>query len=348
MKRLRLIFLGLVALLAIAATGCGGAGDVPASAVAVVDGTEISRAELDELVERAKKTYAAQDQEFPKVGTPEYQNVQRQYVAFLVQREEFEQEAEDLGIEITEADIDKEVDEFVKSRFEGKREQFEKALAEQGFTEKAFRDTIRTSVLSQKLFDEVTKDVVVPDADVVAYYQQNQSQYGTPESRDVRHILISEKDGNDQVDFAKSKAEADRIYSELEGGADFAALAKEFSEDPGSKTNGGKLTISRGQTVPEFDKTSFELKQGVVSQPVKTTYGYHLIEALSPVRKAETTPLAKVKASIRATLLQDEKTSVMTEWVEDLQKEYESKVRYANGFEPPALPETTTTETDTE
>lgn len=345
MKLSRLTFVPLLAALAFVAAACGGSGDVPAGTVAVVNGTEVSRAELDEFVERAKKNYEGQDQEFPKVGTPEYQNVQRQYVAFLVQTVAFEQQAEELDVEITEEDVDKELDAFVKSRFDGKQKEYLKELEAQGWTEEAFRKTIRFSVLSQKLYDVVTKDVEVADADVTAYYQQNASQYSKPESRDVRHILIAEKGDGDKVDFASSKVEADRIYAELQGGGDFAALAKEFSQDPGSKDTGGKLTITRGQTVPEFDKTSFDLKQGVVSQPVKTTYGYHIIEALSPVRKAETTPIAKVKASIEATLLTEQRSAFMTTWVEDLLDEYESKVRYALGFEPPELPDTTETET---
>jgi foldase protein PrsA len=344
----RLTFAVLVSLLAVIATACGGSGDVPAGAVAVVDGTEISRTELDELVERAKKTYTAQKQEFPKVGTPEYQNVQTQYVKFLVQVEEFEQKAEELGVEVTDKDVDEELQKFVEDRFDGKRNAFEKALNEQGFTEEAFRDTIRTSVLSQKLYDAVTKDVKVDEAQILAYYQQTQASYGTPESRDVRHILLSEKADGDEVDFAKSKVEADRIYALLQDGGDFTTLAKQNSDDTGTKDTGGKLTIRRGQTVPEFDKMAFELDQGEVSRPVKTTYGYHIIEALSPVRKAKTTPLAMVRASIRAKLLQDKKTAFMTDWVEDLEKEYGDKVSYAAGFEPPDVPDATTTETGTE
>jgi parvulin-like peptidyl-prolyl isomerase len=348
MKLLRISLAILGSALVLVAMGCAGGGQsVPADAVAVVDGSEISRADLDELIARAKKTYESQDQEFPKAGTPEYQSVQTQYVKFLVQLEEFEQEAEKLGVEVTEKDVDEELQEFIKTRFAGKRADFEKALEEQGFTEDALRETLRTSVLSQKLFDEVTKDVEVPEADIVAYYQQNQASYGTPESRDVRHILISEKSDGDEVDFAKSKEEADRIHAELLAGGDFAALAKTNSDDPGSKAEGGKLTITRGQTVPEFDKVSFDLKQGTISEPVKTTYGYHIIEALSPVRKAKTTPLAKVRASIKATLLQENRTTVMTEWVQELEKDYEGKVSYAAGFEPPELPEDTNTETET-
>jgi parvulin-like peptidyl-prolyl isomerase len=347
MKPWRLTLLALLAVLATALSACGGDSGVPEGAVAVVDGTEISREELDELVGRARKNTESQEQVFPKVGTPEFQNIQRQYVAFLVQRTQFESEAETLGIEVSDKEVEDEIDKFVKSRFDGDRKAFEKALKEQSFTAEQFADTIRFSVLSQKLFDEVTKEVEVPEADILAYYQQNSSTYSQPASRDVRHILIAEKDG-EKVDFAASKAEADRIHAELQNGADFAALAKQYSQDPGSKAQGGKLTISKGQTVPEFDKTSFELKQGVISEPVKTTYGYHIIEALSPVREASTTPLAKAKASIKATLLQERRNEFMRTWVEDLQDKYDGKTQYALGFEPPELAEETETDTETE
>jgi parvulin-like peptidyl-prolyl isomerase len=343
--RTTLAALGATSLLLLASACGGGSGSVPEGAVAVVDGTEIARTELDELVDRAKKGYEAQKQEFPKVGTPEYQSLQTQYLEYLVQREEFEQEAGDLDVAISEKDVDAAVADFVKSRFEGNREQYEKALREQGYTEADFRETLSVSVLSQKIFEKVTEDVKVTEQDVLAYYTEHQTEYRTPESRDVRHILIAEKEGDD-VDFAKSKAEADRIYAELQGGADFAALAKEHSADPGSKDAGGKLTISRGQTVPEFDKVAFELKQGAVSRPVKTQYGYHVIEALTPVRKVKVTSLDDVRASIRATLLQEKRNEVMTKWVEDLRKKYEGKVSYAAGFEPPELPEAPTTETE--
>lgn len=330
----------LLATVALAAAACGGGSDsVPSGTVAVVDGTEISKSDLDELIAQAKKGYESQKQEFPKAGTPEYQSIQTQYVAYLVELEEFRQEAEELGIQVTEEDVDAAEQELIKTRFDGKREEYVKALEAQGFTPEEYREkALEVSALSKKLFDEVTKDVEVTDAEIAEYYTQNQSQYGTPESRDVRHILIAvKKDG--KVDFGASKAKADEIHAQLVAGADFAALAKAESEDPGSKDSGGKLTITRGQTVPEFDKVSFELDKGELSKPVKTQYGYHVIEAVSDVRKATTTPLAKVKAGIRAQLLQQKRNEDMQLWVEDLRKKYEGKVSYAAGYEPPELPE---------
>lgn len=339
--RITLAVLGATA--ALVASACGGSSGVPSGSVAVVDGTEVTKDELDQLLEQAKNGYKANKQQFPKAGTPEYQSLQTQYVAYLVQRQEFKQAAEDLGVEISEKDVDKAEQELIKSRFDGNEKEYEKALKQQGLTPEDYRSTLETSVLAQKLFDEVTKDTTASDQDVLAYYTQNQSQYGTPESRDVRHILIAEKGADGQVDFEESKAKADQIYSELTGGADFTGLAKANSEDPGSKESGGKLTISRGQTVPEFDKTSFELDQGELSKPVKTQYGYHVIEAVSPVRPAKTTPLDQVKASIRTTLLQQKRNEAMSAWVEDLRKKYDSKVSYAAGYEPPEVPEAPTT-----
>ena len=213
-------------------------------------------------------------------------------------------------------------------------------MKKQGFTRQEYREkALAVSALSKKIFDEVTKDVKVSEQDILSYYTQNQSQYGTPESRDVRHILVSVKGKYGQVDFAASKAKADQIYAQLKAGADFAALAKQDSDDPGSKDSGGKLTISKGQTVPEFDKVSFELNKGELSKPVKTQYGYHVIQAVSDVRKATTTPLDKVRATIRTTLLQQKRNEEMQAWVEDLRKDYQGKVSYAAGYEPPVLPD---------
>ena len=195
MNLVRITLAVLGATVALVASACGGSSGVPSGSIAVVDGTEVTKDELDQLLEQAKNGYKANKQQFPKAGTPEYQSLQTQYVAYLVQRQEFRQAAEDLGVEITEKDVDKAEQELIKSRFDGNEKEYEKALKQQGLTPEEYRSTLETSVLAQKLFDEVTKDTTASDEDVLAYYTQNQSQYGTPESRDVRHILIAEKGG---------------------------------------------------------------------------------------------------------------------------------------------------------
>jgi parvulin-like peptidyl-prolyl isomerase len=101
--------------------------------------------------------------------------------------------------------------------------------------------------------------------------------------------------------------------------------------------------------VAAFDKTAFSLATNAISPPVKTQFGYHIIQALSPVRPARTTPLKDVKASISQQLLQQTKNTAMTKWVDDTKKSYcsGSKVRYAIGFKPNPDPCATPAKTTT-
>ena len=180
-------------------------------------------------------------------------------------------------------------------------------------------------MLSQKIFEKVTKDVKVTAGDVAAYYK-NEAQYRTPESRDVRHILIAEKKANDEVDFA----EQDGGRPHLRRGSERRRLRGDRGELRGhGERRRGRSSRSRGQTAPSSTRP-FELKEGAISQPMKTTYGYHVIEALSPVRMAKVTPLDE-SAPRFARRSSRKRTDAMTKWVEGLRDDYEDKVSYAEG-----------------
>ncbi len=317
---------GLLAALTLAllGAGCGGGSDsVPADAVAVVDGEEVTKAELDALIEIARRSAAREKRDFPKAGTPEYKTIRDGYVQFLVQQQQLEQEADELELEVTDEQVDARFEQIKKQYFGGDEAKLREQLAAQGMTEQQVRADIRAQVVSERIFESVTKDVKVSDADVQSFYEKNAAQFSTPESREVRHILV------------KTKVLADQLAAELKAGAAFAVLAKKHSTDTGSKATGGKLTITRGQTVAPFDKQAFALAKNEVSAPVKTEFGYHLIEPLSEVKKADKAPLKEVENDIRQQLLQTKKNEAMTKWVDDLKKEYEDKVSYATGFTPP-------------
>ena len=325
MKPIRIAFVVLVSLIVLVAAACGSSKQgVPADAVAVVDGTPVPKTELDALLARAKKSYTTQKRAFPKAGTAEYQALQTQAVAFLVQRAEYEKQAATLKIAVTDKETQDRVDKVKKQYFGGSQVKLDKQLNVQGYTPESFRADIEAQLLSEKIYDKVTTDAAVTDAAIAKYYADNKTQYVVAESRDVRHILV------------KTKAEGDKIYTELKSGGDFAALAKKYSLDPGSKNNGGKLTITRGQTVAAFDQTAFLLTTKQISRPVKTQFGYHVIQPLSEVKPGKTTPLKDVKAQIKAQLVEKSKNDSITKWVADTKKEFESKVAYATGFAPPA------------
>ena len=242
MKPTRIAVAALVALVVLVATACGSSDQsVPSDAVAVVDGVPVTKTDLEGLLARAKATYKTQKRAFPKAGTAEYQSLQTQAVAFLVQRAEYDNRAAELKLTVTDKEIDARIDQVKKQSFGGSQAKLDKQLKEQGYTKESLRADIKAQLLSEKIYDAVTKDAKVTDADIAKYYQQNKSQYSQAESRDVRHILV------------KTKAQANKIYDMIKAGGNFAALAKKYSTDPGSKDNGGKLTIIRGQTVAPFD-----------------------------------------------------------------------------------------------
>jgi foldase protein PrsA len=227
----------------------------------------------------------------------------------------------------------------IKSQYFGKdgkcdaacEKKYAAEIKKQGVTDEQVREDVRASVVQNKIYETVTKDVTVTDKDIEDYYKKNKQNYIQPASRDVRHILV------------KKKALADSLYQRVTSGENFAALAKKFSEDPSSKGQGGKLPISKGRQVPEFDKAAFALDVGEISRPVKTTYGWHIITALTAIKKAKTTPISEVKPAIRQQLLQQEKTDAMKAWVEETQKNFEEKTTYQVGYEPPASTNATAT-----
>ena len=320
----RLVLFGFASL-ALFAAACGGttSATLGSDDVAVVGDQQISKDQFHQLMARAQKSYDAQKRAFPKPGSTEYEQLKGQAITFLVQQAEVEEQAKKLGVDISDDKVDKEIARYKKQFYGGSDARYEKAVKQQGLTDQQARDAIRQQLISQALFKKVTGDVKVSDADIKQYYNTHKTQYVQPETREVRHILVTKK------------ALADSLYQQLKTGGNFAKLAKQYSKDPGSAANGGKLTVSKGQTVPQFDKTAFSLKTGQISHPVHTQYGYHIIQALSGVKAASTTSLDKVSASIRQQLEQQKKNDEITKWLEDTKKSYCSgKIKYQIGYQP--------------
>jgi parvulin-like peptidyl-prolyl isomerase len=356
MKHIRLVLiLALVAAFAAACGGGGGSRAVPNDAVAVVGDSTISKADFDKVLDQAKRSYNAQHRAFPKAGTQQFSSLQAQIVQFLVERSEYDQEAKKMGVKVTDKEVTDRLDQVKQQYFVNPAGQkpatkaqidkrYQDQLKAQGLTDKDVRDGIRSQLIREKLYNKVTKDVKVSDDDAKKYYDDHKQQYtqaAVPQSRDVRHILV------------KSKAKADAVYQQLKGGADFAKLAQKDSIDP-SKSNGGKLTVCKQQsvsclkTVPAFEKTAFALKANEISKPVHTKFGWHVIQALGPVKppsKAKAIPFDQVKTAIKQQLLQEKKQQEMTKWWNGVKKDLGKKTSYQTGYKPPSTSTTQTTTT---
>jgi parvulin-like peptidyl-prolyl isomerase len=329
MRKTRLLIplAALLAGLGVLVAGCGGSSSgVPKDSIARVDKVTIPREKLDTLIQRAQRSYKLQKRTFPKAGSPDYLLLQQQYVTALVNEAELEQEAKNMGLKITDKQVDQRIKQYKDQSLGGSQKRYLDTLKTYGLTESDARDLFRQQLLSDAVYQKVTKDAKVSDAEIKDYYNTHPQQYAQPQSREVRHILV------------KSKPLADKLYKQLvaDHEKNFAALAKKYSTDPGSKAQGGKLTILKGQTVPEFDKTAFALKTGELAKPVHTQYGWHIIQAVGAIAPRKTTPLAQVKESIRQQLLQQRRSEVITKWIDGVKKKYDKKIHYAKGFAPPA------------
>lgn len=331
MRLLRFLPVALLLALVLVAAGCGGGSkSVPASAVARVGGSTITKDQFNFLIDGAKRTYKARKTAFPKPGTTQYKSLQDQAMQYLVQQSELEQKAKDLKVTVTDADVAARLKQIKSQYFKGSEANYKKQLKAQGLTEPQLRLDLHAQILSEKLYNAVTGKIKVTDAEIAKYYKTNQSQYGTAASRDVRHILVN------------NKKLADSIETQLKNGGNFGALAKKYSKDPGSAKTGGKLTITKGQTVPEFDKAAFALKTNETSPPIHTQYGWHIIQALSAVKPAKTTPLASVKTQISQQLLQSKRTAAMTKWLDDVKKGFAKQISYQAGYVPESTASTGT------
>ncbi len=343
----------LVALLALAgallAAACGGSGsgggetsdgpattaqEVPENAVAIVAGTPILKTAFDRFFAQAETALEAQGSDFPAVGTPEYEQLKQEAVDLLVRRAIFEQEAKARGITVTDEEASARLDELKQQYYEGDEAKFQQELEQFGLSEEDVLADLRTKLLYEKLFADVTKDVTVTDEEVQTYYDEHEDQFTSPASREVAHILVD------------TKQEADDLRTQLEDGADFAKLAKKHSKDEASAKDGGQLTARKnGTLVPEFEEAAFALATGELSEPVETQYGWHLIKALTDVTPESTTPLVQVEEDVRNQLLQEKQNELMTEWVAEIRSKYAAKTAYATGFEPVGAAATATTAT---
>ena len=316
-----------VVLLLTACGGGGGKASLGSNDVLVVGGQRVSKDDLNVMMTRAKKSYEANKQKFPKAGTTEFLALQGQAVTYLLQRAELAQKAEDIGVKVSDKQVNDRINLVKKQSYSNDESKFEAALKQQGLTVDQYKSFEKFQLLSEAVYKKVTGSVHVSDAAIKAYYEKNKAIYKQAQTRDVRHILV------------KTKPLADKIYAQLVAAHEknFAQLAKKYSQDPSSASNGGKLTITKGRQVPEFDNTAFSLKQGELARPVHSgQYGWFIIQALSPVRPPSTTSLDKVKDSIRQQLEQQQKNEVMTKWINDMQKSFckPGRIKYQAGYTP--------------
>ena len=237
------------------------------------------------------------------------------------------------GFTVTDAEVEEELNNFVKERFNDDKSQLETALKDYNMTLDVLKSDIRVGLLGQKM---AAKGVTITDQEIKDYYEQNKESMGEQEELKARHILV------------KDEAKAKDLFAKLKANInDFEKLAKENSEDPGSKENGGMLEpFGKGVMVPEFEKAAFAAKVNDLVGPVKSEFGYHIIQVLEH-KEAKVPTLEEVKEKITKTLEQ-QKAKPMQDLLNELYAKEDIKINrdeYKDILNPPAAEMPTGTET---
>jgi peptidyl-prolyl cis-trans isomerase C len=284
--------------------------------VAVVNGAAITEADLDRELMALRQQLASRgvSPSEDQLGAMKKSALER-----LVNRELLYQASVKEGVKVEEAAVEERFD-TIKGKFKSD-EEYQGALVRMNLAEADLKLQIQKDVAIEKFVDEqFVQDTSVSEKETKEYYEANPDAFRRPEQVRARHILIKvESDASEeQKDAARDKIE--NIRKQLEQGADFEALAKEFSEGPSAPRGGDLGYFRRGQMVKPFEDVAFAMKPGETSDVVETRFGYHLIHVIDK-QPASTVPYGEVKEKLANHMKQQR----VREQVNDFLKEERDK-----------------------
>ena len=279
---------GVISGFGLVGSGGQNAGSRESKLIAKVNGDKIMRDEYEKLLEIRRNYY---EQMNPNAGAMREMSLRGEVLAGLVENRLHVRAAEKEGIRVSRWDVSREIDKLVEQRVDALRKQvlgegqikspgvdrlLDRRLRQmdtqdslsrrtQMFRAQFPRNEIHDMLMSNKLETKIRDGIKLSDRDILDVFKEISA----------RHILISARARPEE----QAKRRAEEVLKKIRAGGDFTALAREFSEDPGTKENGGYLpSFHRGTMVPEFEKAVFALNPGQTSGLVKTQFGYHIIK----------------------------------------------------------------------
>jgi foldase protein PrsA len=358
MRNLRLFLaVGAIAVPAAALTACGDS--VPSNSVAKVGDDSITKTQFNHWMsvaaissqgaqpgQTAPKAAVPQPPDFtacvankqktapkPAKGQPkptaaqfkaqckqEYEGLRDQVLQFLISAEWIKGEASDKGVKVTDAEVNKQFQQTKKQSFP-KEADYQKFLKSSGMSQDDILFRVRLDTLSNKLREKVTKGKdKVTDAQIAAYYNKNKARFAQPERRDLRIVLT------------KTKDKADQARQAIQSGQSFASVAKKFSIDQASKSQGGVLlAVAKGQQEKALDSAVFAAKKGALEGPVKTQFGYYVFK-VQKITKASQQSLSQAKQTIKQLLASQNQQKSLDSFVKDFRKKWKGKTNCRKGF----------------
>ena len=274
----------LVLLACLAAVSCSSNTNVSDDIVARVNGKQITAAELD-------KQYQTRINGAPQAPTPEEgQALKFQLLTQMIDDEILVQMAASSGLNATDAEVDT---KFTDLKSQYTEEAFQKVLTDQKVTPEDIKTDMRKTLTLEKLITkEITSRVNVSEKEIKDVFDKNKESFNLAEGYHLQHIMVTPfpeaQINNAKKDDAKSPAEAkskaDRLFRDIQGGQDFAVVARDWSEDADSAPKGGDLSFRSLAEIekidPKLSQAVQRLKVGESSPLLETRYGYHILKLL--------------------------------------------------------------------
>lgn len=351
-RKLSLLTVPALVALAAVVSGCGN--DVPPNAVAKVGDTVIKRSEFDRWLNAAARgsqppgaggqvavpdppnftrcVGARKRQPVPE-GTPrptdaqlkeqckqEYDALKEQVMQFLISAEWIEQEAAARDIKVTEAEVRQQFEDQKKQSFPDD-DAYKEFLRTSGQTEQDLLFRVRLDVLSNKVRQEIIEGKgQVSNDDIRKYYEENKARFAQPERRDLAVVLT------------RTRARANQAKQALEGGQSFRQVARRFSIDEATKSQGGRLPgVAKGQQEPAFDEAIFSARRGRITGPVETQFGWYVFE-VTKITPADQQTLQEAAEQIRNLLRSEREQKALDDFIEDFREKYKDETACADGF----------------
>ena len=298
--RFVLVFALFAALLGgvVGLTGCSNK-DTAAKVNGQVITVTALNAQLDQLKKQYPQMFEGSDAEGRLL------DFKQRLLENLINQALIEQAAKQKGVTVSDADIQKQVDQL-KAGFKDSA-QFDAALKSAGMTVDTLKVQIKNQLITQKLVESLASNSSVTDAEIKAYYDKNKAQFFQKPAKRAEHILFKPED----------KATAQKVLKELQAGGDFGALAKKYSIDTATSSKGGDLGWPTSAYVPEFQAALDKLNKGQTSALVQTPYGWHIIR-VTDTRAGVQQTLAQVKSQIQQLIVQQRRSDAYQTFVNDL------------------------------
>jgi len=266
-------------------------------------------AAIKPVIQQIKNSYSGQDVE-QKIA-----EARKEVIGRLVEEKLILQEAKQRKIEVKNEEVE-EILKQIRSRF-ANEQAFQSTLKSQGMTLWELKKAYKEQIMVKKMVRQFVRGRAnITPAQILDYYQSHVNDYKLPNAVSISQILIKFKPGENSEDTQRTVEQVEQL---LVMGADFATIAKKYSEGPNAQGGGDIGFVEKGAMAKQIDDVIFNMKEGEVSKPIETTVGFAIVK-INSIRTEQQKPLDEVKNQIEEKLLDDAAKTILENWVKELKE----------------------------